>query len=66
MHSIVDEENKELSDQFNKLIVKKSVFIFGLVVMVMMDITDSYLKQTMPQKYQFLINFYRQKLKTLT
>ena len=66
LHSIVDEENKELSDQFNKLIVKKSVFIFGLVVMVMMDITDSYLKQTMPQKYQFLINFYRQKLKTLT
>jgi len=66
LHSIVDEENKKLSDQFNQLIVKKPVFIFGLVVMVMMDITDSYLKQTMPRKYQFLIDFYRQRLKTLT
>ena len=67
LHSIVDEDNKKLSDQFNQLIVKKSsVFVFGLIVMVMMDITDSYLKQTMPQKYNFSIDFYNQKLEVLT
>ncbi len=53
LHSIVDKDNKKLGDQFNQLIVKDPVFVFGLVVMVMMDIKDSYLKQTMSKKYIF-------------
>lgn len=62
LHTIMDEDNKDLKKQFDKLMKSSKDFATELVVMVMMDTVASYLKKTMPKKYDFRINFYKKSL----
>lgn len=65
LHSIVEMDNKKLEQQFNGLKKKMPRYIVGLVILVMADTINSHLKVTMPEKYKFRINFYKEKLKSL-
>jgi len=65
LHLIVDEENKNLTKEFNKLIKLSKDFSAELVIMVMADTIGGYLKKTNPQKYNFKINFCKEKLEIL-
>ena len=62
LHDIIDEDNKNLKKQFAKLIKSSKSFSIELIIMVMMDTVVSYLKKTMPKKYNFKINFYKKSL----
>jgi len=66
LHSIVELGNKKMEQQFNGLREKMPQYIVGLVILVMVDTINSYLKVTMPEKYKFRINYYKEKLKSLT
>lgn len=59
LHDIVDDDNKNLRKQFAKVIKSSKSFSIELIIMVMMDTVASYLKKTMPKKYNFKINFYK-------
>lgn len=65
LHSIVEADNVNLEKQFDKLKNVCSNFIVELVILVMADTADSYLKETNSQKYNFRMRFYREKVKTL-
>jgi len=65
LHSIVEPDNKNLEQQFNGLKKKMPQYIVGLVILVMADTINSYLKETMPKKYKFRISFYKEKLNSL-
>lgn len=63
LHSIVEVENQKLDNQFQKINKLSDDFIIELIIMVMADTADSYLKETNFQKYKFRMNFYKEKLK---
>ena len=65
LHSIVEEENHKLKQQFKRLENHCGQAIIGLIILVMVDTLNSYLKTTMPKKYNFRIGYYREKLKVL-
>lgn len=62
LHDIIDDDNKNLKKQFAKLMKQSKDFSIELVIMVMADTVASYLKKTMPRKYNFKINFYKKSL----
>lgn len=63
LHLIVEEENKNLQKQFDKLMKLSKDFSIELIIMVMADTAGSYLKKTAPERYNFRMNFYKEVLK---
>ncbi|HRZ34058.1 MAG TPA: HD domain-containing protein [Candidatus Moranbacteria bacterium] len=59
LHVIVNENNKNLKKQFDKLIELSKLFLIELIIMVMADTATSYLKRTNREEYDFRINFYK-------
>lgn len=65
LHLMVETDNSNLEKEFNKLARTNQDYIAELVILVMTDTLNGYLKKTMPEKYKFRINFYKDKLKEL-
>jgi UTP:GlnB (protein PII) uridylyltransferase len=62
LHAIIDRENKNLKTQFSGLMKLSKGFSIELIILVMVDTADSYLKKTMLERYDFRMNFYKEKL----
>jgi len=65
LHAIVEDDNQNLDKEFNSLVKSSRDYIVELITLVMTDTLNGYLKKTMPKKYKFRINFYKEKLKNL-
>lgn len=65
LHAILDEDNKKLITQFKKIKKLSKNYFVELIVMVMVDITKSFLKTSNPKKYNFVMNFYKEILKRM-
>ena len=65
LHSIMEEENKNLKAQFEKLKNSSKHYFPELIIMVMTDTTSSFLKKTNSGKYNFRVNYYKDTLKKI-
>lgn len=66
LHEIVAMNNRNIESQFMSLEKSCNNYIVELIILVMADTYDGYLKKTMPENYNFRINFYKKKLALLT